>query len=130
PQFMQYTGPAPNDPSYVLPPALSLIAPLGDIRVALVMAIVLPTIVAVLFGLVTFRLRIRGVYFAMVTQALLLAVFILVRNQQRFTGGVVGIKDLAYLELFGHTFDLRPMHIQELNVLIASVLVTAFLSCA
>src|SRR5947209_9070317 len=29
PQFMQYTGPAPNDPSYVLPPALSLIAPLG-----------------------------------------------------------------------------------------------------
>jgi urea transport system permease protein len=130
PQFMQYTGPAPNDPSYVLPPALSIIAPLGDIRVALVMAIVLPTLVAALFGLVTFRLRIRGVYFALVTQALLLAIFILVRNQQRFTGGVVGIKDLASPQLFGRTFNLSPLHIQELNVLIASALVAVFLLCA
>jgi urea transport system permease protein len=130
PQFMQYTGPAPNDPSYVVPPALNLIAPLGDIRVALVMAVLLPTLVAALFGLVTFRLRIRGVYFALVTQALLLAVFILVRNQQRFTGGVVGIKDLAYLELFGQTFNLSPQHIGGLNFMIAGVLVFCFLLCA
>jgi urea transport system permease protein len=130
PQFMQYTGPAPNDPSYVVPPALSLIAPLGDIRLALLMAIVLPSVVAILFGLVTFRLRIRGVYFALVTQALLLAAFILVRNQQRFTGGVVGIKDLAYLELWGRTFNLSPAHLRELNLLLAGVLVVCFLLCA
>jgi urea ABC transporter permease protein UrtC len=130
PQFMQYTGPAPNNPDYVVPPALRLIAPLGDLRLALVMAIVLPAVAAALFGLVTFRLRIRGVYFALVTQALLLAVFILVRNQQRFTGGVVGIKDLASPQLFGYTFNLSPLHIQGLNILIASALVAAFLLSA
>ena len=34
--------------------------------------------VATLFGLVTFRRRIKGVYFSLITQALLLAVFTLV----------------------------------------------------
>jgi urea transport system permease protein len=130
PQFMQYTGPAPNDPSYVVPPALSIIAPLGNIWLALALAVLLPAVLAALFGLVTFRLRIRGVYFALVTQAFLLAAFILVRNQQRFTGGVVGIKDLSYLELLGHTFNLSPQHIQGLNYLIAGMLVVCFLLCA
>jgi urea ABC transporter permease protein UrtC len=130
PQFMQYTGPAPNDPSYVIPPALKIIAPLGDVRLALLMAVLLPTVAAALFGLVTFRLRISGVYFSLVTQALLLAVFVLVRNQQRFTGGVVGIKDLAFLSVFGHTFNLSPPHIRELNWLLAGVLIVCFLLCA
>jgi urea transport system permease protein len=149
PQFMQYTGPAPNDPSYVVPPALSIIAPLGNIWIALGMAILLPTVVATLFGLVTFRLRIRGVYFALVTQALLLAVFILIRNQQRFTGGVVGIKDLAQLKLSDFVFSPTPLFdpstgrpvrndaggfdftpIRNLNVLAAALLVICFGLCA
>jgi urea transport system permease protein len=148
PQFMQYTGPAPNDPSFVVPPALQIIAPLGNIWVALAMAVLLPTVVAALFGLVTFRLRIRGVYFSLVTQMLLLVAFILVRNQQRFTGGVVGIKDLAQLRLFdvvfapgrlldpgtgrpvrgdNGLFDYTP--IRNLNLLAAGLLVVSFLFC-
>jgi urea transport system permease protein len=149
PQFMAYTGPAPNDPSYVVPPALEIIAPLGDIWLALGLAILLPTIVATLFGLVVFRLRIKGVYFALVTQALLLAVFILVRNQQRFTGGVVGIKDLVQLKLFDWVFSPSPLldpargtpirddaghfdytPIRNLNLLLAGVLVFCLLLCA
>src|SRR5207237_5305846 len=88
---------------------LKVIAPLGNIWVALALAILLPMIVAGLFGLVTFRLRIRGVYFALVTQALLLAVYILVTNQQRFTGGIVGIKDLVQLKLFDQVFSPTPL---------------------
>ena len=129
PQFMQYTGTAPNDPSYVVPPALKFIAPLGDVWVALAAAVLLPLLVAALFGWVTFRLRIKGVYFALVTQALLLAVFTLVRNQQRYTGGVVGIKDLADLQLFGVRFNLYQ-HLRPLCWLIAGVLAGCLLLSA
>src|SRR5262249_27758610 len=58
-----------------------------------------------------------------------LACFILVRNQQRFTGGVVGIKDLADFELFGQKFDLYR-NIHALNYLVAGVLTASFLACA
>jgi urea transport system permease protein len=129
PQFMQYTGPAPNDPSYIVPTALTWIAPLGNIWVALAASILVPMLVATLFGWVTFRFRIRSVYFSLVTQALLLAVFTIVRNQQRYTGGVVGIKDLVDLELFGQKFNLYA-DIRALNFLIAGVLVATFLACS
>jgi urea transport system permease protein len=130
PQFMSYTNFAPNDPNYVVPPALAWIAPLGNIWVALAVAVLAPMLLAGLFALVTCRLRIKGVYFALITQALLLAVFILVRNQQRITGGVVGIKDLAKLELLGHTFHYAKKYVFELYYLMAGVLTAAFLLCA
>jgi hypothetical protein len=60
-----------------------------------------PAAVAALFGLLTFRLRIRDVFFSLVTQALVLAAFTFVVNQQPYTGGVVGMTYLAKLELFG-----------------------------
>ncbi|GIW78459.1 MAG: hypothetical protein KatS3mg105_0266 [Gemmatales bacterium] len=187
PQFMQYTGPAPNDPSYVVPPALSWIAPLGNAWTAIVAAALVPAVIALLFGLYTFRPRLRekpillssvlafvlvvvvpfafvwwtpisnhpilggflvcaltlvfaggllvsgkrisGVYFALVTQALLLAVFYLIRNQQRFTGGVVGIKHLSDLELFGQAFNLNR-DIRSLCFLVSGVLVTCYLACS
>src|SRR5260370_41783845 len=104
PQFMQYTGYAPNDPNYVPPAGLAFIAPLGTEGVAIAASLLLPALVAGLFGWVIFRLRVRGVYFALVTQAFLMAVFLSVRNQQRFTGGVVGIKDISSLEFFAQSF--------------------------
>jgi urea transport system permease protein len=101
------------------------IGPLIDIRLAIVVAILLPLLFATLFGCVTFRLRVRGVYFSLITQALLLAVFTLVDNQQPYTGGRVGMTYLPRLELFEHTFtDI------ELNHLITVTLVVSFLACA
>ena len=141
PQFMAYTGPAPNDPNYVPPPALTWIAPLGNVWVALAAAVLVPAAAAALFGLITFRMRIKGVYFALVTQALLLAVFTVVRNQQRLTGGVVGIKDLSELRLLGHVFSPDPVRnpvsgryefgaARNLTLLVAGVLVACFALCA
>ena len=140
PQFMAYTGTAPNDPSYVAPAALNWIAPLGNIWVALAASILVPFAAAGLFGLVTFRMRIKGVYFALVTQALLLAVFTVVRNQQRLTGGVVGIKDLSELRLLGEVFSPDPVRnpktfryefgaVRDLTMLAAGVLTVCFLLC-
>jgi urea transport system permease protein len=186
PQFAAYTGLAPNDPNYVAPKIMEWITPLGDLRVAVLTALALSTLVSLLFGLYTFRpsvrhpktlaillgaflvclggmtyfwraplaahpvvaivvftllpclfllglviggARIGGVYFALVTQALLLAVFILVRNQQRYTGGVVGIKDLADFKLFDKTFDLSVKGINSLVYLVAGSVTVCFLLC-
>src|SRR5437660_353939 len=65
PDFMEYCR---------LPAVPEWIAPLVDTRVAIVAAILLPTLAALVFGAVTFRMRIRGVYFSLITQALVLAV--------------------------------------------------------
>jgi len=129
PQFMQYTGFAPNDPNYVPPPGLALIAPLGNAGVAVAASLILPALIAGLFGGVIFRLGVKGVYFALVTQAFLMVVFLAVRNQQRFTGGVVGIKDMSSLELFGQSFDSAE-NVRATVYLVAAALVGSYFICA
>lgn len=101
------------------------IAPLNNVYLALALAVIVPVVVAALFGMVMFRLRIRGVYFSLITQALVLAAFTLVVNQQPYTGGVVGMTYLAKLTLFGHTFS----NILELYFLLLGVLLVAYLGC-
>jgi urea transport system permease protein len=101
------------------------IRPLIDLRVAIPLAIILPTVAAAIFGFITFRRRIKGVFFSLVTQALLLAVFTVVYNQQPYTGGVVGMNNLAKLELFGHRFVGTSMYL-----LTTTVTVVCFLVCA
>jgi urea transport system permease protein len=116
PDFMEYCR---------LPAVPGWIAPLINIWLALALAILAPVLVATLFGWVTFRLRIKGVYFSLITQALVLAVFTFVVNQQPYTGGVVGMTYLAKLELFGHKFVMDDMY-----YLVAGVLVVCYLLCA
>jgi urea transport system permease protein len=100
------------------------IAPLINIWVAIAAAIIVPTLVAALFGLVTFRRGIKGVYFSLITQAVVLAVFTLVVNQQPYTGGVVGMPNLPPLELLGQKFKMVPLY-----YLITTTLVVCFLVC-
>lgn len=101
------------------------IRPLIDLRLALPLAIILPTVVAALFGFITFRRRIKGVFFSLVTQALVMVVFTIVYNQQPYTGGVVGLNNLAKLEMFGHRF-VGP----SLYFLVTGVTIVCFLACA
>ncbi len=115
PDFMNYCR---------LPAVPAWIAPLIHIWLALALALLVPTLVATLFGLVTFRLRIKGVYFSLITQALVLAVFTLVVNQQPYTGGVVGMTYLAKLTLFGVKFQMANLYF-----LITGLLVACFLGC-
>jgi urea transport system permease protein len=100
------------------------IAPLINVWLALAVAVLLPALVAAAFGFVTFWRRIKGVYFSLITQALLLAVFTLVDNQQPYTGGRVGMVKLAKLDLFGHRFVGLSLYL-----LIASVLSACTLLC-
>jgi urea transport system permease protein len=118
--------PLPDFMAYCRLPAVpTWIEPLVNIWLAIGLAVLVPTVVAALFGLLTFRLRIRDVFFSLVTQALVLAVFTFVVNQQPYTGGVVGMTYLAKLELFGHRFVMADMY-----YLTAGILVACYLLCA
>jgi urea transport system permease protein len=100
------------------------IAPLINIWTAVGLAVLLPMILAAAFGWVVFQRRIKGVYFSLITQALVLAVFHLVTNQMPYTGGEGGLYNLAILEIFGREFKPFPMFI-----LITSIVVFFALLC-
>jgi urea transport system permease protein len=63
--------------------------------VALVAVVVAPIIVATLLGLLVFRQRVRGAYFAILTQALAAAFVILLVGQQGYTGGTNGLTNFS-----------------------------------
>ncbi len=84
------------------------IAPLINIWTAIGLAVLLPMIIAAAFGWVVFQRRIKGVYFSLITQALVLAVFHLVTNQMPYTGGEGGLYNLAILEVFGANSSPSP----------------------
>jgi urea transport system permease protein len=63
---------------------------------ALVMVLVLPTVVAVVLGLLVFRQRVRGAYFAVLSQALAAAFVILLVGQQGLTGGTNGLTNVQF----------------------------------
>lgn len=94
------------------------IAPLINPYLAIFLAVAIPTLLAGLFGWVVFRRRIKGVYFSLITQALVYAMFTLVSNQRSYTGGVDGQPGLPHLEVFGFEFKSRD----DLNVLVTITL--------
>jgi urea transport system permease protein len=57
----------------------------------LLMVVAVPVAVAVLLGLLVFRQRVRGAYFAVLSQALAAAFVILLVGQQGLTGGTNGL---------------------------------------
>src|SRR5262245_31896426 len=59
---------------------------------------ILPVLVAVIIGLAMFKRRVRGVYFAIITQALAAILSILIIGQQGLCGGINGITDLRTLK--------------------------------
>lgn len=69
------------------------------------MAIVMPTLIAYLIGSAIFRLRISGVYVAIITLALVLLVRLLVIDFQPITNGFNGLTDLGWLTIGGFEFD-------------------------
>jgi urea transport system permease protein len=70
---------------------------------AIVAGIVLPMILAFILGFFTFRNRIRGVYFTILTQALVIIVVTLFVGQQQYTGGTNGVTD--YMTIFGYSIQ-------------------------
>jgi urea transport system permease protein len=77
--------------------------PFSSFAFALFMAFALPAVLASLFGYLAFRSRIRGVYFAILTQALTYGACLLFFRNSLLMGGNNGFTDFKFI--LGH--DLR-----------------------
>lgn len=93
---------------------------------ALGMAIILPMSLAAILGYLTFRSRIRGVYFSILTQALALIFVILFIGQQPYTGGTNGMTN--FKTIFGH-YLTSPSVQTSLYIITVLTLVATYLFC-
>src|SRR5919108_49587 len=88
--------------------------------------IAVPVAVALLFGFLAFRSRIRGVYFSIITQALALSAWLVFNRNEMNLGGTNGLAD--FKTIFG--FRLSQASTQRgLYVATALALVGAYLLC-
>ena len=93
--------------------------PFRSAPVTLLAIVVVPAVVAGLLGLATFRRRIRGAYFAILSQALAAAFAILLIGNPTATGGSTGLNN--FKAFFG--YDLKdPVNQQMLYFIAAGVL--------
>jgi urea transport system permease protein len=95
PDFMQLYGGVDELPQWW--------RPFSSPVFALTAAVVLPMVVAALLGLLIFRRRVRGAYFAILSQALAAAMVIWLVGHQGTTGGTNGLTD--FRSFFGYDLD-------------------------
>lgn len=74
--------------------------PLRSPVTTIILIVLLPATVAFLLGLAVFRRRVRGAYFAILSQALVAAFAILLIGQQQSTGGTNGLN--GFRSFFGY----------------------------
>lgn len=70
---------------------------------AISMAILIPTLLAFFIGFLTFKNRIRGVYFSILSQALSIIFVVLFVGQQAYTGGTNGLT--SYKTIMGFSLS-------------------------
>jgi urea transport system permease protein len=85
-----------------------------------------PALFAFVFGYLTFRSRIRGVYFSIITQALALSAWLVFNRNETNLGGTNGLAD--FKTVFGFPLN-RPGTQRALYVATALCLVGAYLLC-
>ncbi|MCC5956189.1 MAG: urea ABC transporter permease subunit UrtC [Natronohydrobacter sp.] len=92
----------------------------------IVMAIVVPVVFALILGATIFRLRISGVYVAIITLALVLLARLLFIDLQPVTNGFNGLTDLGWLTVGGIEFD--PFMVETYYIIAVSVCAVLLLS--
>ena len=100
-------------------------APFRCGTVASAAALVLPGLAAALLAFLVFRRRISGPYFAIITQALVLATTTFIISQQPYTGGFNGLTNFS--DAFGHALT-DPSTQLGLYWISLTVLVLTFLA--
>ncbi len=93
--------------------------PFADPVFALAATVLLPMAVAALLGFFVFRRRVKGAYFAILSQALAAAFAIWLVGQQATTGGTNGLTDIQ--GFFGYDLD-DPVNQRMVYVVVAAVL--------
>jgi urea transport system permease protein len=93
---------------------------------AIIMALVVPTLIAFIIGFLTFKNRIQGVYFSILSQALAVIISVLFIGQQAYTGGSNGITDCN--QIFGYSLASPTTKVVLYYVALA-LLIAAFSLC-
>ena len=73
---------------------------------AIILGLTVPAVFAGIFGYLVFRSRVRGVYFAIITQALALAMWLTFNRNEMMLGGTNGLTD--FKEIFGFRLSGDP----------------------
>ena len=96
---------------------------------ALSSSVLLPAALGVLIGYLTFRQRLRGTYFAILTQAIAFAVWLMVNRNEMRLGGTNGLTD--FKSILGFSLSdpatLRVVYILTATLLVASLLLSRWL---
>ena len=100
--------------------------PFYSVPFTLVAVLVVPALFAYVFGFLTFRSRIRGVYFSIITQALALSTWLLFNRNAMNLGGTNGLS--GFKSVFGFTLNSATTQ-RGLYVITAICLCGAFLLC-
>ena len=93
---------------------------------ALLMALLVPGVLAYVFGFFAFRSRIRGVYFSIITQALTYALMLLFFRNDTGFGGNNGLTDFKRIVGFSLQEQSTKLGLYMISV---AVLVAAYLGC-
>ena len=93
---------------------------------ALFMALLIPGVLAYIFGFFAFRSRIRGVYFSIITQAMTYALMLLFFRNDTGFGGNNGLTD--FKRIVGFSLQEQSTKL-GLYMVSAAVLVAAYLGC-
>lgn len=127
PDFMLWNAQpgAPTDLCCIVPGSW-LWTPFQAQWFGIAMAIVVPVVVALIIGLTIFRLRVSGVYVAIITLALVLLARLLIIDAQPVTNGFNGLTDLGWLTVGGIEFD--PYMVSTYYIVAVSVCVVLVLS--
>lgn len=100
--------------------------PFESFGFAVAMGILIPSVLALILGYFTFRNRIRGVYFTILTQALVIITTTLLVGQQAYTGGTNGIT--GYSAILGFSLG-SPDTKRVLYWITAGMLIAIFILC-
>ena len=71
--------------------------PFHTFTFAFILALMIPAVIALIFGFLAFRSRLQGVYFAIITQALALGVWLIFLRNETMLGGTNGLTDFKTL---------------------------------
>ncbi|GAB6174340.1 urea ABC transporter permease subunit UrtC [Paradesulfitobacterium aromaticivorans] len=83
---------------------------------AIAMAILIPTVLAFLIGFFTFKNRIRGVYFSILSQALSMIFVVLFVGQQAYTGGTNGLTNYKSIMGFSLSNDSTKLVLYYISI--------------
>jgi len=93
---------------------------------AVLLALAIPAVAACIFGVLTFRRRVSGTYFAILTQAMAFATWLMCNRNEMNLGGTNGLTD--FKSIFGFALN-TPSTMRVLYLVTALGLVGSFMAC-